>query len=147
MWLGYVCTKIRERDGKRNAVLRHQPDTATTRTPPASSPQQLEFYCSAFIRYCPPPRPSSGTVPQQVFNAAKAAASSDNLNKLYVIICVYQQNNGILNVKTARCFSCLGKGNENEGGGEGGVPLQLPPLSICLAFYDAFYVRVANRAN
>lgn len=32
--------------------------------------------------------------------------------------------------------------------GEGrGVPLKLTPLSISLAFYDAFYVRAANRAN
>lgn len=143
MWLGYVCTKIRERDGRRNAVLRHQPDTATTRTPPASSPQQLGFYCSAFIRYCPPPRPSSGTVPQQVFNAAKAAASSDNLNKLYVIICVYQQNNGILNVKTARCFSCWEMEMKMKGEGRGSAT----STTICLAFYDAFYVRAANRAN
>lgn len=85
----------------------HHPPSSYTRILPQVI--QLGFYCSAFIRSCPPPPPPYGTFPQQVFNAAKAAASSDNLNKLYVIICVYQQNNGILNVQTARCFFLAGK--------------------------------------
>lgn len=117
----YVQRSARN-DGKRNAILRHQPDTGTTLLQPHPSSARHRDSIVALLSGPAPPlhAPSSGTVPQQVFNAAKAAASSDNLNKLYVIICVYQQNNGILNVKTKRCFSHWeGVGDVEEGRGEG----------------------------